>query len=65
MNRPELLHKRYGKRIWLTEFAVCCTRDDAAVIEFVQARYSLVVAENILRFITEDHTETGGSRICV
>ena len=35
MNRLELLHKRYGKKIWLTEFAVCCTRDEAAVIEFV------------------------------
>ena len=27
---------RYGKKIWLTEFAVCCTRDEASVIEFAK-----------------------------
>ena len=39
MNRLELLYNRYGKKIWLTEFAVCCTRDENAVIEFVKASW--------------------------
>ena len=41
MNRLELLYNRYGKKIWLTEFAVCCTRDENAVIEFVEVRLLL------------------------
>ena len=36
MNKLERLYERYGKKIWLTEFALCCTRDEEAVIQFVQ-----------------------------
>ena len=27
---------RYGKKVWLTEFAKCCTRDEQEVIDFVK-----------------------------
>ena len=27
---------RYGKKIWLTEFAKCCTHDKNEVIDFVK-----------------------------
>jgi len=36
MNRLEMLHQRYGKKIWLTEFAKCCTHDQNEVIDFVK-----------------------------
>merc|ERR1712241_486130 len=36
MNRLKMLHQRYGKKIWLTEFAKCCTHDENEVIEFVK-----------------------------
>ena len=36
MNKLEDLYHRYGKKIWLTEFAVCCTRDEQDVINFVK-----------------------------
>jgi len=36
MNRLEMLYQRYGKKIWLTEFAKCCTRDENEVIDFVK-----------------------------
>ena len=36
MQRLELLHQRYGRKIWLTEFAVCCTRDENVVLDFVK-----------------------------
>ena len=31
---------RYGKKVWLTEFAKCCTRDQDEVIDFVKVRGS-------------------------
>jgi len=37
MERLEDLYNRYGLRIWLTEFAKCCTRDQAAVETFARA----------------------------
>jgi len=36
MNRLKMLHQRYGKKIWLTEFAKCCTHDENEVIDFVK-----------------------------
>ena len=27
---------RYGKKIWLTEFAKCCTHEESEVIDFVK-----------------------------
>jgi len=36
MNRLEMLYNRYGKKIWLTEFAVCCTRNENDVINFMK-----------------------------
>ena len=32
---------RYGKKIWLTEFAKCCTHDENEIMEY--ARVSLCV----------------------
>ena len=32
---------RYGKKIWLTEFAKCCTHDENEIIEY--AKVSLCV----------------------
>jgi len=37
MNKLENLYQRYGKKIWLTEFAKCCTRDKGEVETFVKA----------------------------
>jgi len=37
MDKLKMLHNRYGKKIWLTEFAKCCTRDKTEVEEFVKA----------------------------
>jgi len=37
MNRLEMLYHKYGKKIWLTEFAMCCTRNQAEVEAFVKA----------------------------
>jgi len=37
MNRLEMLYNRYGRKIWLTEFAKCCTRDQGEVETFVKA----------------------------
>jgi len=36
MNRLKMLHQRYGKKIWLTEFAKCCTHDEEEVIDFMK-----------------------------
>jgi len=36
MNRLEMLYNRYGKKIWLTEFAKCCTRDLKEVEDFAK-----------------------------
>ena len=36
MNRLEMLYKRYGRKVWLTEFAVCCTREENVVTDFVK-----------------------------
>ena len=36
MDKLKMLHNRYGKKIWLTEFAKCCTRDKSEVEEFVK-----------------------------
>jgi len=36
MNRLEMLYNRYGKKIWLTEFAKCCTRSLQEVEDFVK-----------------------------
>jgi hypothetical protein len=36
MNKLEMLYNRYGKKIWLTEFAKCCTRDQAEVETFMK-----------------------------
>jgi len=36
MNRLEMLYNRYGKKIWLTEFAKCCTRDLQEVEDFAR-----------------------------
>ena len=38
MNKLEDLYHRYGKKIWLTEFAVCCTREEEDVINFVKVK---------------------------
>ena len=27
---------RYGRKVWLTEFAKCCTHDENEVIDFVK-----------------------------
>jgi len=37
MNKLEDLYNRYGKKIWLTEFAKCCTRDKGEVETFMKA----------------------------
>ena len=31
-----LLVQRFGKKIWLTEFAKCCTHDENEIIDFVK-----------------------------
>jgi len=36
MNRLEMLYNRYGKKIWLTEFAKCCTRSLQEVEDFAK-----------------------------
>jgi len=36
MNRLEMLYNRYGKKIWLTEFAKCCTRSLQEVEDFAR-----------------------------
>jgi len=36
MNKLEMLHERYGKQIWLTEFAKCCTHDVNEVLDFLK-----------------------------
>ena len=40
MQRLELLHQRYGRKIWLTEFAKCCTKDENEVLDFVKVYHS-------------------------
>ena len=42
MNRLKMLHERYGKKIWLTEFAKCCTHDQSEVIDFMKVKVSSV-----------------------
>ena len=41
MNKLELLHQKYGKKIWLTEFAKCCTRDENEVINFMKVGFTI------------------------
>jgi len=36
MNRLEMLYNRYGKKIWLTEFAKCCTHDFDEIVDFAK-----------------------------
>ena len=36
MGHLEDLYNRYGLKIWLTEFAVCCTHDQEEVINFAK-----------------------------
>jgi len=36
MQKLETLYNRYGRKIWLTEFALCCTHDVQDVKNFVQ-----------------------------
>jgi len=36
MERLELLYQRFGKKIWLTEFAKCCTKDENQVLDFMK-----------------------------
>ena len=36
MNKLEDLYNRYGKKIWLTEFAMCCTRHKWEVEKFMK-----------------------------
>ena len=33
---------RYGKKIWLTEFAKCCTKDESEVIDFMKVRHEVL-----------------------
>jgi len=46
MNRLKMLHQRYGKKIWLTEFAKCCTHDESEVIDFVKGIIPRLEAAN-------------------
>jgi len=51
MNKLEDLYNRYGKKIWLTEFAKCCTRDEAEVKTFMKAIIPrLEAAEYVYRY---------------
>merc|ERR1712038_787559 len=51
MNRLEELYNRYGRKIWLTEFAKCCTRDRGEVETFVKAIIPrLEAAEYVYRY---------------
>merc|ERR1719188_2323908 len=36
MNMLETLYNRYGRKVWLTEFAKCCTRDVTQVENFMK-----------------------------
>jgi len=36
MDRLEMLHQRFGLKIWLTEFAKCCTKDETEVSDFMK-----------------------------
>merc|ERR1719334_649205 len=36
MNKLESLYNRYGRKVWLTEFAKCCTRDVTEIEEFAK-----------------------------
>jgi len=36
MEKLENLYNRYGRKVWLTEFAMCCTHDVKEVEEFVR-----------------------------
>lgn len=68
MNKLERLYERYGKKIWLTEFALCCTRDEEAVVQFVQeivprleeADYIYKYSWFITRYNEDQVTLTGG-----
>merc|ERR1719370_2756948 len=51
MNRLEMLYNRYGRKIWLTEFAKCCTRGQGEVETFVKAIIPrLEAAEYVYRY---------------
>ena len=34
---------RYGKKVWLTEFAKCCTHDENEIIEFVKVLITMAL----------------------
>ena len=49
MNKLEDLYHRYGKKIWLTEFAVCCTRDEEDVINFVKVKSNVCAVKSRIK----------------
>ena len=63
MDKLELLYNRYGKKIWLTEFAVCCTREENDVINFVKVVFLML--ESLQGSIAGYNSQTGGSRLCL
>jgi len=51
MTKLEELYDRYGRKIWLTEFAKCCTRNVAKVEEFAMSIIPLLEeAEFVYRY---------------
>ena len=38
---------RYGLKIWLTEFAKCCTRDEAEVLNFVKVTSKQIINSSL------------------
>ena len=55
MNKLEDLYHRYGKKIWLTEFAVCCTRDEQDVINFVKVKSNVCAVKSRINCRTLYH----------
>ena len=67
MNKLEMLYNRYGRKIWLTEFAKCCTRDQKEVETFVKVR-DPKTKTTLTRTVTDGaghYPKTRGSRVCV
>ena len=52
---------RYGRKVWLTEFAKCCTRDQDEVIDFVKVNWGKRPEREILT--AGDHSPPGGGRV--
>ena len=80
MNRLKMLHQRllafqtfelefflfrYGKKIWLTEFAKCCTHDEEEVIDFMKVidQRKNWSNENISFQFLGDHSEARGRQL--